>query len=311
MGDDEDPAVPATSSADGGEEHAPESQDHRPGRAWAAGAGLAVVLALVAAGVIMGRGNRATVPPSPRHAPAPVTATVPATASSGPRSPGVRLEVSVPAGTPATVVEQVVGVLAARLQGAPGVSVARQGAGVVVALPSSSNAQALLNLVQEPGTFEVRPVLGVSGIATATPTAADDPAQPVVLAGLGPGATETFSLGPATLTGTAVQSAGAAPAGDGSWAIDLTFTPEATTVWTHFTGQLACATGAGRQFALVLDGRVASAPSVAPDVKCGAGIATGATVVQDGFTQAEAQEFAAVLASGPLPVPISVVAGAP
>lgn len=289
----------------------PPDEDRRPRRAWLVAAGLVVVLALVATGTIAGRGHRAAGPPSPGHAATPVTATVTATASSGPRSPGVQLQVRVPAGTTATVIDQVVGVLSARLRGVPGVSVARQGAGAVVALPPSSEAQQLLNLIQDPGTFEVRPVLGASETATATPSVVDDPAQPAVLGGLGPGATQTYSLGPATLTGTAVQSAAAAPAADGSWAIDLTFTPEATTVWTQFTGRLACATGAGRQFALVLDRQVASTPTVAPDVRCGAGITAGATVLQGGLTQAQAQEFAAVLSGGPLPVPISVVAGGP
>ncbi|HEU5004145.1 MAG TPA: hypothetical protein VFW71_15390 [Actinomycetota bacterium] len=307
---DEQPPVTDPPATGDPEPDAPGDEDHRPRRRWVVGAGLVVVIALVAAGVILGGGNKSR-NTNGVSTPLNTHPAVTATASGGPTSPAVRLQVSVPAGTTATVIQQVASVLSARLVGIPGVSVTRQGTGVLVTLPPSSNAQQLLNLVQDPGTFEVRPVLGVSQTGTATPTAVDDPAQPVVLGGLGPAATETFSLGPAVLTGTAVQSAAAVSPGGQGWVVQVGFAPEAAAVWTHFTGQLACATGSGRQMALVLDAQVASAPSVSGDVRCGVGITAAATVIEGAFTQAQAQEFAAVLTTGPLPVPISVVAGAP
>lgn len=308
MDDDKQPPVTDPPSPEGGETDGADEEERTGRRRWVVGAGLVVVLALVAAGVILGSGNK-IVGPAP-VSPLPASATASVTASAGPLSPGVRLEVRVPPGTTGTVINEVATVLSRRLAGVARASVTPQASGAVVVLPPSSVAQQLLNVVQDPGTFEVRPVLGISQTVNAAPEGPDDPSQPVHLGARGPGGGATYSLGPAVLTGTAVDSAEASSNGD-TWAVQITFTTAATPVWTHFTGQLACASGTGRQFALVLDGQVAAAPGVSSDVKCNAGITAGATILDGGFTQAEAQQVATVLTSGALPVPISVVAGAP
>jgi preprotein translocase subunit SecD len=70
------------------------------------------------------------------------------------------------------------------------------------------------------------------------------------------------------------------------------------------THRLAAATtvNGGRQFAIVLDGKVIEAPVISDPITRGRGLISG------GFTAQSAQELAMLLKSGPLPAPVAVVA---
>ncbi|ARX88951.1 preprotein translocase subunit SecD [Streptomyces alboflavus] len=64
---------------------------------------------------------------------------------------------------------------------------------------------------------------------------------------------------------------------------------------------------AERRVAIVLDGKVISAPGVNADVRCGAGITGGSTQITGGFDEGEAKDLAALVKGGALPVPVDVV----
>ncbi|HEU5004144.1 MAG TPA: hypothetical protein VFW71_15385 [Actinomycetota bacterium] len=265
---------------------------------------LVLVLVVALAASAVGVGLLARSGGSQRVTAVPPASGVPtATASDPPGFVGNGLEVYVPPGTTASVVQRVADVLSARLHGVKGATIARQGSRVFVHVPETIDPQGLVNLVLDPGIFEIRPVLGIP-TSTVTPTFIDDPAQPAVLAEADG---ETFSLGPAILTSTAVQNTDlVVNPSDGAWSIVVTFTRQAGPVWTHFTGQLACASGAQRQLAIVMDGQVSDAPTVNSVVTCGVGIPGGTTEINGDFTQAQAQQLATVLTSGQLPVRLGV-----
>jgi preprotein translocase subunit SecD len=81
-----------------------------------------------------------------------------------------------------------------------------------------------------------------------------------------------------------------------AWRINLTFTPDAAPKFDAAAAQVL-----GRQLAVVVDGRVLSAPSMMSSHFNGQAQITGT------FTKDEAEALAAALAVPPLPVKVSTV----
>ncbi|MFE1951041.1 protein translocase subunit SecD [Streptomyces sp. NPDC059524] len=93
------------------------------------------------------------------------------------------------------------------------------------------------------------------------------------------------------------------------WTVALDFRKDATAAWARLTGEAACAPQGSpeRRVAIVLDGRIVSAPGMNPSVPCRTGITGGDTQITGGFTQQQAQDLAALVKGGALPVPVDVV----
>lgn len=119
------------------------------------------------------------------------------------------------------------------------------------------------------------------------------------------------TLGPTALTGEGVKNAEAAldQQSMNGWYVTLDFRGKAGGDWARVTGEAACAPqgAAERRVAIVLDGKVISAPGVNADVRCGTGITGGSTQITGGFDENEAKDLAALVKGGALPVPVDVV----
>ncbi len=135
-----------------------------------------------------------------------------------------------------------------------------------------------------------------------------DDVDGLVLPG-GPG--EDLLLGPVAVSGEQVETAGGFFDSQGSaqWVVSLQFFREGERAWTDLTAEAACASPfeASRRIAIVLDSSVISSPGVATNVACNVGITGGGTIITGGFTQEEAEELAALIQAGALPVPVEVI----
>jgi preprotein translocase subunit SecD len=106
-----------------------------------------------------------------------------------------------------------------------------------------------------------------------------------------------FLLGPADVVGTDVDSATAGiPQGDVAFVVNLDFTDEGADKFFKSTQKLAGQTFPNNAFAIVLDGKVVTYPTVNEPIPGGQAQISGS------FTQAEAQALATVLNYGALPL---------
>ena len=109
-----------------------------------------------------------------------------------------------------------------------------------------------------------------------------------------------YALGPVAVPGTDISSASAGiSTQNGGWQVNLTFTSSGGSKFTTVTTALAKNTTPQNQFAIVLDGKVQSAPSVSSAITGGQAQITGS------FTQQEATSLANVLSYGALPLDFS------
>lgn len=99
------------------------------------------------------------------------------------------------------------------------------------------------------------------------------------------------------LDGTAMTSASPTVDMNNRPAVQFRFSPEAAQIFGEFTAQ-----NIGAPFAIVVRGKVFSAPVIQSEIWGGSGIITGA------FTETEAAELAAVLNGGVLPFNLNVIA---
>ncbi|WP_052396885.1 preprotein translocase subunit SecD [Streptomyces sp. NRRL F-5123] len=109
---------------------------------------------------------------------------------------------------------------------------------------------------------------------------------------------EKYLLGPTALPGTDVESATAAfdSANGSGWVVNLTFTPAGSAQFSQVTGTLSQNATPTNQFAIVVDGEVVSAPAVY------SAITGGEARISGSFTRDGAENLAAALSSGALPV---------
>lgn len=118
--------------------------------------------------------------------------------------------------------------------------------------------------------------------------------------------TAKFILGPVELDGSDISDASAGlittqtGSSTGQWAVDLVFNPAGTTKFADITTRLNGLTGSQNQFAIVLDGKVISAPATK------AAITDGKPQISGGFTQESAKTLADQLKYGALPIGFEV-----
>ncbi|MDX2295831.1 MULTISPECIES: protein translocase subunit SecD [Streptomyces] len=185
-------------------------------------------------------------------------------------------------------------------------SLARSGENrIVVELPGLRDPRAAAELIGRTAQLTVHAVTGTAAAPTERPAADSSRVLP------DPDAPGHLALAAPALTGDGVKSADAVldTTGGRGWTVDLAFRDGAAADWARLTGQAACAPPGdpARRVAIVLDGRIVSAPAVQSGVACGAGIAGGATQITGGFSAQEARDLAALVEGGALPVPVTTV----
>ncbi|MBZ3907987.1 SecDF P1 head subdomain-containing protein [Streptomyces griseiscabiei] len=158
-----------------------------------------------------------------------------------------------------------------------------------------------------PAELAFRPVLSQEPTENEEACAADAVAdasasQPVTACGEAQDVLQSYRLDAVALSGTDVSDAEAdfdEQQGSG-WFVTLDFTSAGAAKFTEVTGRLAQQASPQNQFAIVLDGTVISAPYVA------SAITGGEAQISGSFTRSEAEELAANLDTGALPVRLTV-----
>ncbi|MDX3655810.1 hypothetical protein PV646_00705 [Streptomyces sp. ID05-26A] len=106
----------------------------------------------------------------------------------------------------------------------------------------------------------------------------DDPAAPLVTCDAGE---FKYDLGPVALDGDRVVKATASPSEYGGHVVTIEFDPEGARTWSDFT-----TANVGKQIAILINGRVLSAPSIQSP------ITGGSTQISGNFTREEADQLA-------------------
>ncbi|MCW2608546.1 MAG: secD [Frankiales bacterium] len=179
---------------------------------------------------------------------------------------------------------------------------------IIVELPGLQDPAEAAEVIGRTAQLTFHPVQGEA--APGTPVAATgtvDTSREVVLADEGG---VPLRLGAAALTGEGVGSATASldPQLGTAWTVGLDFQGEGDRAWETLTGAAACqpAGDPRRRVAIVLDEEVISSPQVDPSVACRVGLSGGTQITGD-FTRAQAQDLAALVQGGALPLPVEVV----
>jgi SecD/SecF fusion protein len=172
---------------------------------------------------------------------------------------------------------------------------------ILVELPGITDeeeAQEAQDRIGQTAQLEVRPV-----IAT-VPDAETEPSQPDNLV-LPTDQGDVIEMGPVALQGDEITGAEAAQPQDSvRWVVNVDFSGEGSDAFGELSGEAACAEGAQNRIAIVLDDRVISSPGVS--VPCGSSI-RNTTEISGDFTVAEAQELAALIEGGALPLPLESI----
>ena len=189
-------------------------------------------------------------------------------------------------------------------------TLARSGADrIIVELPGLQDPAAAAEVIGRTAQLTVHPVLAQE--PAGTPVAATgtvDTSRESVLPDEGGGL--PLRLGPAALTGGGIGRATADldPQLGAAWTVGLQFQGEGSGAWERVTAAAACQApgSAQRRVAIVLDEEVISAPQVDPSVQCDVGLSGGTQITGD-FSRQEAQDLAAVVQGGALPLPVEVI----
>ncbi|MFF9312313.1 protein translocase subunit SecD [Streptomyces sp. NPDC014748] len=182
---------------------------------------------------------------------------------------------------------------------------------IIVELPGVQDPKKAAEVLGRTAQLTVHPVLGPAGTEDGTPAKTES-----TKAGLGEqvlpdGSGQRLRLAATAMTGEDVKGADARfdPETGAGWHVTVDFDRAGRERWAKLTGEAACrpAGDPARRVAIVLDGRIISAPQVDPSVACGTGIAGGSTQITGSFDDAEARELALLINGGALPVPVETV----
>ncbi|MEU2395108.1 protein translocase subunit SecD [Streptomyces sp. NPDC007369] len=126
------------------------------------------------------------------------------------------------------------------------------------------------------------------------------PEEPTLACGQRGTAWGKWILGPAGVAGTDVKEAqGVIDPQRGQWIVTMQFTDKGADKFAKITGELATKQAPQNQFAIVLDGKVISDPSVSQ------ALTGGNAEISGGFTQQSAQDLGNMLSYGALPLSFS------
>lgn len=181
-------------------------------------------------------------------------------------------------------------------------TLARQGEDrILVELPGVTNdeeAQAAEERIGQTARLSVHPVVATVATADAKPSKKGNLVVPDEGGSF-------IEIGPTALEGEDITDANAATPQNGvGWVVNVEFSGKGSDAFGKLSGTAACATGDANRIAMVLDGTSISSPSV--NVPCGGNI-TDSTEISGSFTQTEAQDLAALIEGGALPLELELI----
>ena len=142
------------------------------------------------------------------------------------------------------------------------------------------------------GVSEYTGISIIDNISTVSYLLSDDEGFPVI-----------YEVGPAELSGADIENA-AAVIPENEWIVQLKFKDDSSNKFTNLTKDLAQEYGEKRKLAIVLDGKVVSAPSISYEIDPNVGITGGTAAITVGNTDngESASNLAVILRYGALPV---------
>ena len=227
---------------------------------------------------------------------------------------GTSVILRAPDGTTGEQLDQAVNVMFKRIEALgnvqePVIQVA--GNNIVVQLPGVTDRDRALEAIGSPGQLSFRAVFndGAFGpVGEPIDPSDDDPALPAILSHTVP-PEGPLDVDAAFALGSDLTDAAAVPPGTQGnleWVVSLDFTSEGSDKFAAATRQAASYPigDPRRRFAIVLDGTVISAPSVASSVDPNVGISGGAQITLGGSEDpgADARDLEIVLKFGSLPI---------
>ncbi len=176
---------------------------------------------------------------------------------------------------------------------------------IIVELPGVQDPAEAAAVIGRTAQLTFHPVTGASQQTPPPAGSIDTSAAQTVADESG----QAIDIGPAGLTGEGVSGAAVRAEQFGGRSVTVDFRGDGERAWAQLTGDAACAAPGTpqRRVAILLDDRVLSSPQVSPDVRCGTGIVGGSTSITGSFTAEEADELAALITGGALPVPVEIV----
>lgn len=172
---------------------------------------------------------------------------------------------------------------------------------ILVELPGVTNdeeAQAAEERIGKTARLSVHPVVATVASADAEPSKKGNLVVPDDGGGF-------IEVGPTALEGEEITGASAATPQNGvGWVVNVEFSSEGSKAFGELSAKAACATGDPNRIAMVLDGESISSPTV--NVPCGGNI-TDSTEISGNFSQTEAQDLAALIEGGALPLELELI----
>ncbi len=172
---------------------------------------------------------------------------------------------------------------------------------ITVSAPGASKAK--LRVLGEQARLDFRPVRNQAPVtAKAQCPPAGGPSEKPLSACATNGSDVRYDLGPVAVPGTDVARARARLDEQSAqgWLVDVTFTAAGARRFAALTAELAPKAPPANQLAMVLDGTVISAPVVQQQ------LTDGRVQISGSFTRSSAEELAAQLSAGALPVRLQV-----
>lgn len=176
---------------------------------------------------------------------------------------------------------------------------------IIVELPGVKDADEAAAQLGQTAQLTVHAVTA-GGLTGKEPDQAPEPSKEGNLVLEDPDVPGTFvELAPAVLEGEDISGASSGQReGSTTWVVNVDFSRKGSAAFSELSAAAACAQGDQNRIAIVLDDRIISAPGV--NVNCGSSI-SGSTEISGNFTVAEANELAALIEGGSLPLEVKPI----
>ena len=170
---------------------------------------------------------------------------------------------------------------------------------IIVELPDVQDPDEAVDAIGRTAQLTIHPVVRTVTDPDAEPQQPDNQILPSDQG-------DDIELGPVALDGNEITGADAAqdPTQGLDWAVNVDFNGKGSDAFGELSGTAACAQGAARRIAIVLDGEVITSPEV--QVPCGGSI-RNTTQITGSFTFDEANNLAILIEGGALPLPVEII----
>ncbi len=170
---------------------------------------------------------------------------------------------------------------------------------IIVELPDVQDPDEAVDAIGRTAQLTIHPVVRTVPNQDAEPQSPDNQILPSDQG-------DFIELGPVALDGNEITGADSAqdPTQGLDWAVNVDFSGAGSDAFGELSGTAACAQGAARRIAIVLDGEVITSPEV--QVPCGGNI-RNTTQITGSFTFDEANNLAILIEGGALPLPVEII----